>query len=888
MFPDSYNVYRRDRDPEVKANGGGVFILVKKIYVSSEIKINTNCELLFVDLKLKGQKNVKIGCVYRPPWTDEDYIVDLEKALDEIDPQHSNNIWLGGDFNVPNVDWSDVMSTPNSPNTQLATKLIEVTNDRSLTQVVDLPTRKDNTLDLFFTSNPSLINRTITIPPLTQAADHDIVFIDVNTRASIPKQTPATKFLYKKADWASMRQEMSNYVLPTTSVQEQWNDMENFLKSLMKKFIPTKVFRPQKHKPWITREIINNIHRRDKYFKAWRKTKSEDIHHSYLVQRALCQQKIRQAHKQYLNSIFEIDSSEDNKTVANKRFWSYVKSKKKDSCTVSPLRSEGVLIADAVGKANILNKQYCSVFTKEEVPINTSKGPSQAPTMPSIKVSAEGVLRLLKDLKPHKASGPDQISTRVLKELAEPLSKPLAQFFQSTIDKGTVPAQWKKALVTPIFKKGDKHCAANYRPVSLTAVCCKLCEHILARTIMDHLEDNGLLSDSQHGFRRKRSCESQLLLFVDELAQSMCSGKQVDVAVMDFSKAFDVVPHQRLLNKLNFYGIRGNALKWIEAFLTGRTQQVVVDGEMSDIAPVTSGVPQGSVLGPILFLTFINDMPETVSSRCRLFADDSIIYREVLTESDCVSLQEDLGKLEQWEKTWGMSFNPTKCNIIHMSRKKDPLLHTYHIKGTNLEAVENATYLGINVAKDLSWNRQVSRVAAKGNRMLGFVKRNVVTTSRSTKELAYNSLVRPTMEYASSVWCPYYKNQIYDIEMVQRRAARYCLHAYTKKESVTTMLQMLKWETLEQRRLKARVVMGYRVVNDLVMIPKDQLIPNTSNTRGHHMKFQTLYAKRNYYKYTFFPSFIPLWNALPESAVSAATIDVFKDELADVVLKKPY
>ena len=205
-----------------------------------------------MDLKLKDQKNVQIGCVYRPPWTDEDYIVDLEKALDEIDPQHSNNIWLGGDFNVPNVDWSDVMSAPNSPNTQLATKLIEVTNDRSLTQVVDLPTRKNNTLDLFFTSNPSLINRTITIPPLTQAADHDIVFIDVNMRASIPKQTPATKFLYKKADWASMRQEMSNYVLPTTSVQEQWNDMENFLKSLMKKFIPTKVFRPQKHKPWIT------------------------------------------------------------------------------------------------------------------------------------------------------------------------------------------------------------------------------------------------------------------------------------------------------------------------------------------------------------------------------------------------------------------------------------------------------------------------------------------------------------------------------------------------------------------------------------------------------------------------------------------------------------
>ena len=193
-----------------------------------------------------------------------------------------------------------------------------------------------------------------------------------------------------------------------------------------------------------------------------------------------------------------------------------------------------------------------------------------------------------------------------------------------------------------------------------------------------------------------------------------------------------------------------------------------------------------SVLGPILFLTFINDMPESVSSRCHLFADDSIIYREVITESDCDILQEDLLQLEKWEKTWGMSFNPTKCIIIHISRKKAPILRTYHIKGTNLEAVESATYLGISIAKDISWNRQVSCVAAKGNRMLGFVRRNVVTTSQSTKELAYNSLVRPTMEYAASVWCPYYKNQIWDIEMVQRRAARYCLHKDGECDSHTT------------------------------------------------------------------------------------------------------
>ena len=330
-----------------------------------------------------------------------------------------------------------------------------------------------------------------------------------------------------------------------------------------------------------------------------------------------------------------------------------MKSKKKDFCSIPPLRSEGVLIADAVGKANILNRQYSSVFKLEDTNNIPSKGHSTAPPMPNIKITVEGVKRMLQELKPQKAPGPDKISTRVLKELAEPLSKPLTEFFQHSIDSGVVPTQWKKALVTPIFKKGDnnKHCPANYRPVSLTAVCSKLCEHVIAKSIMNHLEENKLLCDNQHGFRKMRSCESQLIQFIDELAKSLVGGRQVDVAVMDFSKAFDVVPHQHLLRKLEFYGIGGSSLVWIEDFLTGRTQQVVIDSEFLVVAPVTSGVPQGSVLGPILFLSFIKDMPECVSSKCRLFADDSIIYREVRTDRDCTQLQDDLDPLEHWEKT---------------------------------------------------------------------------------------------------------------------------------------------------------------------------------------------------------------------------------------------
>ena len=232
-----------------------------------------------------------------------------------------------------------------------------------------------------------------------------------------------------------------------------------------------------------------------------------------------------------------------------------------------------------------------------------------------------------------------------------------------------------------LFKK-DKHSAANYRPVSLTSVCCKLCEHVIVHSIMEHLEENNLLCDNQHGFRKCRSCESKLIQFVDELVCSICHGKQVDVAVMDFSMAFDVVPHKSLSNKLHFYGIQGNTLMWIEDFLTGRTQQVVVDGEASNTAPVTSGVPQGSILGPILFLTFINDMPEAVNSKARLFADDNIIYREVGNAEDYGKLQKDLQAVEQWEKMWGMSFNPAKCHIIHVSWKRAPFSTTYHLKGS--------------------------------------------------------------------------------------------------------------------------------------------------------------------------------------------------------------
>ena len=223
--------------------------------------------------------------------------------------------------------------------------------------------------------------------------------------------------------------------------------------------------------------------------------------------------------------------------------------------------------------------------------------------------------------------------------------------------------------MTPIYKKGQRYIPANYRPISLTCISSKLMEHIVASSIMGHADANEILYPLQHGFHTSMSCESQLLCFTDDITKNLQRGKQTDVLVMDFSKAFDKVDHNLLCLKLSSYGIRGEINSWISNFLSGRKQCVVVEGEQSTFVPVESGVPQGSVLGPCLFLFCINDIPDGLKSTWRLFADDTIVYLTVKSDSDAEELQDDLNKLAQWEKKWSMEFHPDKCNCIVHNQK---------------------------------------------------------------------------------------------------------------------------------------------------------------------------------------------------------------------------
>ena len=297
-------------------------------------------------------------------------------------------------------------------------------------------------------------------------------------------------------------------------------------------------------------------------------------------------------------------------------------------------------------------------------------------------------------------------------------------------------------------------------------------EHVITKHLINHLEKNNLLYDLQHGFRHSRSCETQLLSFIQELASNSDNNTQTDLVIMDFAKAFDKVPHQRLLYKLHFYGIQNETLNWISAFLSNRTQTVVLDGESSDVAPVTSGVPQGTVLGPVLFLVYINDLPEYLkTSKLRLFADDSIIYKSIKSKEDCDSLQEDLDAAAKWEEDWLMAFHPDKCTVLTASNKKNTIKKDYILHSHTLESVSAAKYLGITLQSDLKWNQHTNNIIGNANKSLGFLKRNLKTSITNIKSQAYLALVRPKLEYACSVWNPHTAEQCNKLEMVQRQAA---------------------------------------------------------------------------------------------------------------------
>jgi len=884
---DQYDVYRRDRETRT---GGGVLIAAKKdLHAEYQSNLDTDSESIWISVKLQAARTLYICSFYRPNSQDETSCCALRDALNRI-PEHSN-IVVAGDFNYPDIDWSSKTAQASSTR-RLNDEMIELTDDFSLTQLVNSPTRLSKTLDLVLTNAPDHCNTCDVVPGIS---DHEAVYSEFKFCAVRHKQAARQIPLYSKADWVGYSNHLETHLnnmmsedMSRVTADDLWKQFKEAIHSGTAKFVPHKTARSTNRKPWINRDTRKLIRQRNRSYVKQRSSGSKKDQDRYRELKHRTQKRIRQDYWRYLEDVVTPSEGKDTQ-AATKKFWSFIKHSRQDSVGIPDLKDPlGEVHSTPLGKAQALNHQFASVFSKVKPSslrdLATRLIPSAGARMPAISISTAGISKLLGDLNVHKAPGPDNISPRILKQLHLVVAPTLQVIFEKSYNDGVVPDDWRTANICPIFKKGASSNPANYRPVSLTCIASKLFEHIITSNIMGHLDRQGIIYDKQHGFRRGRSCETQLLELTHDLLTGLHEGRQTDLIIMDFAKAFDKVCHEKLLTVLHRYGIDPPTLRWIRSFLSNRTQSVVVEGARSSTLPVTSGVPQGTVLGPALFLCYINNMPEGISSSVRLFADDTVIYRQINCAEDHISLQQDLQKLAEWEAEYSMEFHPGKCSVLRVSRARSPSIFSYKLHGTTLQSTESTKYLGVTLTKDLTWDKHISNIKAKANQQLAFVRRNVRTRSSATKEKLFNTLVRPHLEYAATVWDPQIKKQKCALEMVQRRAARWVTNRHHNTSSVTEMLERLGWRSLEHRRAISRLCMLYQIRDGSIAIPHDPyLLPHLhaprSSRQTHAHTLATYQCRTNYFKFSYFPHTIVTWNALPVSVVTSPTLTAFKTAL---------
>ncbi|CAF3620810.1 unnamed protein product [Rotaria socialis] len=785
-------------------------------------------------------------------------------------------ILLLGDFNCNKINWD------NGTSDAIGDRLLKFSNDNFLQQYVREPTRGLNILDLIFSNDENLVSK-IVVGEILGFSDHNLIRFEVNAKIIIVKNL-IQKLDYRRANWEGLRASLAEYSLDDAieDVESLWNLFKDALLQKQEEFVPSiKVSSKTKISPkWFNSEIKQAILDRNKIYKIKKNEPSPQNIQNYVVASRNVKRKIRTAKLNEETRIAAI-----SKTNV-KEFFSYVNSRKPIRSHIGPLIKNGIQITDDAGIADELNNYFVTVFNPEEdnnVPNPTiffDATISGNEPLNQIIVTNEEITQLIIKMRQFKSPGPDKITPRVLKEAMIYIVDKLLIIFNTSLDNGKVPDDWKKANVTPIFKKGKRDDPSNYRPISLTSVVGKLLEGTIANRIVDHLELNNLLLKSQHGFRRHKSCLTNLLEFFHNMHVMHDDSKAVDIVYLDFKKAFDKVPHKSLLAKVRALGIGGKVADWIQDWLQNRKQRVVINGIASGWANVTSGVPQGSVLGPLLFLIYINDLDIGLLSRLAKFADDSKLGTNVGDLEGIKQLQKDLDNVGDWSIKWQMPFNIDKCKVMHVGSRNPN--HNYELLGAVLVTTKVEKDLGVYVSDDFKVSTQCKEAVNKANRILSYIKRHFRNRTKEIILPLYNSLVRPHLEYAVQFWCPYLRKDIELLEAVQARATK--LVSSIRHKSYIRRCDELNLYTLEFRRLRGQLIQVYKILNHLDKIDYSEMFTLSNNaTRNNGFK---LVAKRfNTHVCGNFFSFkiINQWNKLPMDIVMSPTIETFKRRLDKIL-----
>ena len=791
----TYKVFRNDRtrishpvdskDPKkFREYGGGVLVAVRQDIDGIDIRELRPCkgaEMVAAEITLNDKKFI-FSTIYRVLNLGEanhNSIIKTIKSYFKV--RNPRKIFIAGDLNLNEISW------PLSEDIVVCNKtqqlFLDSFHELGLTQCINEPTHsKGRTLDLILTNNDGMMSNVNVLPRNSVIkSDHFPIEFDVNTKFKYRPVPKRKIYNFKLANWDKLNLELSKVhwedFVDGIEPEIAWQNFKTILFLFVDQHIPKITLKCTFSYPWFDSECYEAYKDKER---AHGKKKGKDLDPA----KELNFSTKRRAFKNMCNKKMRDNLyNGDDPNLITKKFWSHVKSTSKSHRIPECIHRNNTFRNKPEDKAELFNTYFFDQFScpsNYNIDIDWSHDHSN-----DIDFSPSKIGRLLSNINSNKAHGPDGIHGQVLKHCARTLAFPLSLLFKLSYNTGFLPKEWKIANVVPVHKKGAKDDVENYRPISLTCLIMKTFERIIKDELLSRSQH--LLDERQHGFLSQKSCTSNMALFSDNIVMSIndCKTMSIDVVYFDFSKAFDSVNHDLMLQKLKqFYGIDGRLLKFIRNYLSGREQCVIMDSIKSTYKSVTSGVPQGSILGPILFVLFINDLPQGINTdtNISLYADDTKMWRQITSYTDIVKLQKDIDVLHDWSFRNLMKFHPKKCKLLSIKNKLSPLamlpfVSIYYSLGSNfISYVDIERDLGVYVSESFSFNDHCEKLITKTKQQFGILRRtcHFVNDSRRRRVL-YLTLIRSHFEHCSQIWRPTGKTSLFKFESFQKKCLKWIL-----------------------------------------------------------------------------------------------------------------
>lgn len=832
LLGDRYTIWRKDR-----TQGAGGVLIAWNNDSNTKVLCSTEGPGECVALTLQIHTKIVINVVnfYRPP---SEYMLDNFVEMLDMFGDKGNTIFLG-DYNLPDLDWATDPKRPrvkqNSGRATMHQNALDCILESDLSQLVSKPTHKHgNILDLVMVHKSLLDELVVECEILPRLSDHNVllanVYVQGFSRIDPEKKRHVIRRNFNKADYKEIEEIYANLNTKMTNkcdISELWNDFDQATKAALD-CVPKRLSQPA-GQPWISRQLVRMTRKRARLYR--RNEEFPSIKHADELETLEkdIEKAISKAKTNYLkNQLAASMESGDSKPL-----YRYLRRHSGRSNNITSIQNTAAEdIPDAIAN------HFASVYNKTDLcvpPIPTAN----IGAMEKFKLSKTGLQSLLLKIDQRKCEGPDNIPGKALKEFTMHIPSFLDctyTLLNKSLELGKCPSVWKKAIISPVFKGGDRSAVNNYRPISLTCILCKVLEHVICSQMWNHIDNYGIITENQHGFRNSVNTTTQLLHVTHHAAEALDSKKNYHIISFDFSKAFDRVPHDLLLLKLAAYRFHPLCLDWIRDWLRDRVSVVAANGLTSKEFDVCSGVPQGSVLGPLLFLLYINDITAEIKhSDCRLYADDTLLSSDVSNNID--GLQGDVNRLYEWSCRWGMLFNNDKC--LHMQIGKDSPDKRIKLGNDLIPTTDVIKYLGVHIQSNLKWNTHITKMTAKANRSLGVLRRNLAEAPQKTKLVAYKTSVRPILEYASQVWSPHNIGLSNTVDKVQRRAVRW-VYFLKRFDSVTECLMSNNILSLHDRRREQDILLLRKIEAGLYEVKLNSYVrfTTTHNTRGKVISWQ--------------------------------------------------